>query len=119
MSTFPTLKTGAVAQYPAQRGLRFSTMALQFVDGAEQRFRNSQSPLHQWVIALSLLDQSELHQLQEFIRSIVGASGAFAFTDPWDGVTYPSCSVSSDTVTMVLATEWNGLTSVTVVENRS
>ena len=50
-------------------------MALQFVDGSEQRFRNYQSPLHQWVIALSLLDQSELHQLQEFFRAMVGASG--------------------------------------------
>jgi hypothetical protein len=72
MSTFPTLKTGAVMQYPAQRGLQFSTTALQFVDGSEQRFCNYQSVLRSWAIQLSLLDQSELHELQEFFRDIVG-----------------------------------------------
>jgi|SRR5579862_24523 len=119
MSTFPILKTGAVTQYPAQRGLKFSTTALQFVDGSEQRFSNYQAPIHQWVIALTLLDESELHQLQEFFRSMAGAADTFAFTDPWDGVNYSSCRMASDSLTTVLSTEWNGQTSVTVVENRS
>lgn len=119
MSTFPTLKTRAVVQYPAQRGLKFSTTALQFVDGSEQRFGNYQAPLHEWVIALNLLDQSELHQFQEFFRTMTGAGETFAFTDPWDGVHYPNCRIESDTLTTVLATEWKGKTSVTVRENRS
>lgn len=117
MSTFPTLKTGAVMQYPAQRGIAFSTTALQFVDGSEQRFRNYQAPLHRWVIQLSLLDQSELQEFQEFFRGIAGPAGNFAFTDPQDGVSYPSCSLASDTLTAVMAGEWNGETSLTVQEN--
>jgi len=32
---FPTLKTGAVVQYPAKRVLRFNTQALRFLDGSE------------------------------------------------------------------------------------
>ena len=117
MNTFPTLKTGAVMQYPAQRGVRFSTVALQFVDGSEQRCRSYQAPLHRWMIQLSLLDQTELHQLQEFFRSMAGRAEDFAFTDPWDGTNYASCSLGSDTLSAVLAGEWNAETSVTVLEN--
>ncbi len=119
MSTFPTLKTGAVMQYPAQRGLEFSTTTLQFVDGSEQRFRNYEAALHRWVIQLSLLDQSELQELEEFFRGIAGPAGDFAFTDPLDGTNYPSCSLASDSMTALLASEWNGQTSLTVLENGS
>ena len=119
MNTFPTLKTGAVMQYPAQRGLQFSTTALQFVDGSEQRFCNYQSLLHRWVIQLSLLDQSELQQLEEFFRGIVGPAGDFAFTDPWDNTQYQSCCLASDSMAAVLVGEWNGQTSLTVLENGS
>ena len=117
MNTFPTLKTGAVSQYPARRDVAFSTTALQFVDGSEQRFRSFQAPLHRWVIQLSLLDQAELHQFQDFFRSVAGRAENFVFTDPWDGTSYPSCSWGSDSMTSVLAGEWNGETSLTVLEN--
>jgi hypothetical protein len=119
MSTFPTLKTGAVMQYPAQRGLQFSTTALQFVDGSEQRFCNYESVLHSWVIQLSLLDQRELQALQQFFRGIVGPAGNFAFTDPSDDTNYPSCSLANDSMAAVLVGEWNGETSLTVLENGS
>jgi hypothetical protein len=119
MSTFPTLKTGAVMQYPAQRGLEFSTVVLHFIDASEQRFRSYQAPLHRWLIQLTLLDENELHRLQEFFRAIVGRADNFAFTDPLDGTNYPSCSLDSDGMTAVLVGEWSGETSLTVLENRS
>jgi hypothetical protein len=119
MSTFPTLKTGAVMQYPAQRGIEFSTVAVQFMDGSEQRFRFYASPLHRWLIRLNLLDESELHRLQEFFRTMSGRAENFAFTDPWDGTNYPSCSFGSDGMAGVLAGEWSGQTELTVLENRS
>jgi hypothetical protein len=119
MSTFPTLKTGAVMQYPAQRGLQFSTTALQFVDGSEQRFCNYQAVLHSWVIQLSLLDQSELQALREFFRGLAGPAGDFAFTDPLSGTNYSSCSLASDSMAAVLMGEWNGATSLTVLQNGS
>jgi hypothetical protein len=118
MSNFPTLKTGAVMQYPAQREVEFSTVALQFVDGFEQRFRNYQTALHRWVIQLSQLDESELHQLQEFFRAVSGRAENFIFIDPMDGATYSSCSLESDSMTAVLVGEWDGQTSLTVLENR-
>jgi hypothetical protein len=106
-------------QYPAQRDVGFSTTALQFVDGSEQRFRNYQAPLHQWIVQLSLLDQAELHEFQEFFRAMAGPAEDFAFTDPWDGSSYSSCSLGSDSMAAVLAGEWNGETSLTVMENGS
>lgn len=117
MSAFPTLKTGAVTQYPSQRAVQFSTVALQFVDGSEQRFRGYHAPIHQWVIQLSLLDQAELQELQEFFRSLDGRAQNFSFTDPWDGSTYASCSLANDGMPVSLAGEWNGNTTLTIQEN--
>jgi phage-related protein len=119
MSGFPTLKTGAVLQYPAQKEVQFSTTVLRFIDGSEQRFRNYQTPLHHWMIRLDLLDESELHQLREFFRTRGGAAGNFAFTDPWDSTSYGNCSIEDDTMMETLSDESNGKTSLTVRENRS
>lgn len=119
MSAFPQLKTGAVMQYPAQRSVRYSTVALQFVDGSEQRFNNYKAALHQWVIELTLLDQGELQQLKLFFHEVQGAAQNFAFTDPWDGTNYSRCCLSGDSLAAVLAGEWNGQTSLTVLENGS
>lgn len=118
MSMFPTLKTGAVMQYSAERGVGFSTVALQFVDGSEQRFRNYKGPLRRWVIPLRLLDQKELHLLQEFFRSVSGQAENFTFVDPWDGTSYASCRLEGDVITAILAGEWDGETTLTVLENR-
>jgi len=79
MSDFPILKTGAILQYPAQKAIRFSTAVLRFVDGAEQRFRDYQMPLRRWTIQLDLLDENELHVLNEFFRAQSGAATG------WDG----------------------------------
>ena len=40
MATFPTLKTGAVMQYPAKATIRYSNRFIKFVDGGEQRYRD-------------------------------------------------------------------------------
>ena len=119
MSTFPTLKTGAVLQYPAQKEIRFSTQVIRFIDGSEQRFQLYQTPLHRWMIRLELLDQNELHQLQEFFRTQGGAAQSFAFTDPWDGTNYPNCNIEEDEMLSALLDEASGKTSITVHENRS
>jgi phage-related protein len=119
MNSFPVLKTGAVAQYPAGRTLSYSTQVLRFVDGSEQRFGDYAAPLHQWTIQVSALDETEMHSLQEFFREMAGRAGDFAFTDPWDGTVYPSCSLAADTMAETFVAELNGTTVLTVRENRS
>jgi hypothetical protein len=118
MSTFPTLKTGAVLQYPAQKEVSFATEIVQFINGSEQRFREYQTPLHRWVIQLDLLDQGELQILRDFFRTQAGGADSFVFTDPWNGTTYSNCSIEGGDLVLKLVDEMKGNTSLTVRENR-
>jgi hypothetical protein len=58
MVTFPTLKTGAVMQYPAKATIRYFNQLIHFVDGGEQRYRDYPVPLHEWLIRLDQLDEA-------------------------------------------------------------
>ena len=119
MSAFPSLRTGAVLQYPAHKEVRFATEVLRFMDGSEQRFREYPTPLRRWMIQLDLLDQSELQVLREFFRTLGGEAGSFTFTDPWDGTTYTNCSIDGGEMTQQLVDEMKGKTFLTVRENRA
>ena len=116
---FPTLKTGAVTQYPAKKILQFNTYAIRFLDGTEQRFRDNPSVLHQWTIDVDLLDEAELGTLDQFFVANEGRFGSFSFTDPWDGTVYPSCSFASDDLALQFKDVARGATQVVVKENRS
>ncbi len=118
MATFPRLKSGAVAQYPLERQVQFSSQVLRFVDGTEQRFREFGSPLRKWVIRLERLDASELQALTNFFEEL-GPVVAFSFTDPIDGTVYPRCSIEGDTFTSTVLDEWNSKTELTIQENRA
>jgi len=118
MATFPQLKTSAVAQYPATKALRFQNQTLRFLDGSEQRYRDSAGPLHQWVISLNELDENEMAAFEQFFQDNQGRLGSFAFTDPWDGTQYANCSLASDEMDLNSLGEMSGKTSLTVIENR-
>jgi len=118
MPTFPKLKTNAVAQYPATKGLQFRNQALRFVDGLEQRYRDCGGPLHRWEIRLEALDEGEMAGLEQFFAESQGCFASFTFTDPWDGHTYADCSLASDELALTALAEMQGRTSLTVVENR-
>jgi phage-related protein len=117
MATFPTLSTGAVLQYPANKTYSFSTHVVQFIDGAEQRFRDRAQYLHRWIVTLDLLTDSEMNGLREFFRIQNGAAGQFSFTDPWDGAVYANCSLETDEMTEVLEAEGQGKTALVIREN--
>ena len=116
---FPTLSTGAVAQYPASRTFSYSTQVSKFVDGSEQRFRNYAKVLHQWTIQLSLLNDAELAALEEFFLANAGQLGTFAFTDPWDGTAYPNCSLAQDQFSSDWRSEAQAGTQLVIRENRN
>jgi hypothetical protein len=117
--SFPTLKTGVVAQYPSDRTRQFSTTVLRFLDGREQRFRGYGAPLRKWTIRLELLDESELGVVSTFFEAQGGRAGLFSFTDPWDGAVYPNCSFGNDTLALQFGESARGKTSVTIQENRN
>ncbi len=107
MATFPTLKTGAVAQYPSDLQQNFSTTVVRFLDGSEQRFPWYAAALKRWVIRLELLDESELTALQAFFVSEGGRAGTFSFTDPFSG-SMVTCMFDSDELDLTFAGVGNG-----------
>ena len=119
MASFPTLKTSAVTQYPATKAVKFQNQVVRFVDGTEQRYRDCAGPLHQWVIRVNELDETEMAALEEFLESNQGSFGSFSFTDPWDNQTYSNCSFASDAMDLTSVEEMRGKASVTVKENRA
>ncbi len=118
MGAFPKLKTGAVMQYPASRGVEYATQVHRFVDGSEQRYRERGGPARRWVIRLDRLDETELQSLQEFFDSVQGRAGYFSFDDPWDEVTYGNCSLEDDALALEWSGEMRGRTVLVVRENR-
>lgn len=119
MATFPTLKTGTVTQYPASKSLRFHNQVLRFLDGTDQRYRDSGGPLHGWEIRLSQMDEREMAEIEQFFVDNQGRFASFAFTDPWDGQAYPNCSIASDELDLTSAAEMRGGASLRIVENGS
>jgi phage-related protein len=117
MATFPKLKTNAIAQYPVGRREQFRNETVRFVDGSEQRYRDSGSTRLEWDIQLSQLDEGELAAIEEFFLASQGAFGSFSFTDPSDGTVYDNCSVGADTLTLLTVGEMRGSTKLTVVRN--
>lgn len=118
MSEFPRLKTGAVLQYPAEKLLAYATQVFRFVDGSEQRCPDYGAPQRQWIIRLDRVDESELALIEEFFQAQQGRAGEFAFTDPWDGQRYPSCSIQHDELTLSFEDVNQGQTTLVIRENR-
>ena len=119
MITFPSLKTGVVAQYPAGRSLLKSTWVGRFVDGSEQRYRQTKTAQHRWLIHLAELTEAEVMALREFVTSVAGRFGTFSFTDPFDSTTYASCSLDSDATGFDWLFENNVRGTLSIRENRS
>jgi len=117
MGEFPRLKTSAVMQYPASRSAQYSTEVFRFLDGAEQRYRQSGAPARRWVVRLEKLDEEELQSLQEFFASVQGRAGSFSFEDPWDDVTHADCSLENDGLEIELRGEMRGEAALIVREN--
>ena len=116
MATFPQLKTGGVAQYPLRRSIRQRVDAVAFLDGSEQRCAITR-PLRAWVVRLDLLDEQEMNTLKTFIDEEQGACGRFQFTDPADGILYPSCSLDADSCDYKLVSQGRARTELTIREN--
>ena len=118
MATFPVLKGGAVAQYPAHRSIDYATRILRFVDGSEQRMRDQSGPLRRWIVPLERLDDDELAAVDAFLVAQQGALEEFTFPDPWDGTEYSHCSLDDDSAVLEYARNGYGRTALVVRQNR-
>lgn len=115
---FPTLKTGAIAQYPATKTNQFSSFVVRFLDGGGQRYRQFPAAMRRWVIKLDMLDEAELNKLEQFFVAQEGSFGTFSFVDPWTQTTFSDCSLDQDTLQYAVQGELRGTTQLVVVENR-
>ena len=93
---FPSLRTGAVLQYPSARALSYRTEVSRFVDGSEQRYRQFASVAPRWVVRLNLLSDLEIQAVLDFHLANRGRAAVFSFTDPWSGDVYSTCCFESD-----------------------
>ena len=118
MATFPKLKTDAVAQYPLATTLMFQNQTLTFIDGTQQRYRDSAAAKSRWEIRLTDLDEGELASLEEFFLANQGAFGSFSFTDPRDGHVYEDCSLEADGLDATTVAEMRGATVLTILQNK-
>ena len=118
-ATFPTLKTGAITQYPATHITQYACVVLRFLDGSDQRYRDYSAPLRRWTIQLSMLDDAELSALEQFFATQQGRFEAFSFVDPWTQATVPSCTLEQDSLDYCLSEEMRGSASLVVVETRA
>jgi hypothetical protein len=114
MVTFPVLKTGAVAQYPLDRSVRFSTQAVRFMDGSQQRFRLYGTGLRRWALKFDLLDEQELAAVIAFVEQ--QGSAIFAFTDPVTGANAATCVISGQQFDAVMNREMSGQTTIVIEE---
>lgn len=94
--TFPSLATGSIAQYPFQREYSGATEICQFVNFQEQAYQEIPAIFRAWQIKVSMLSANETATLQTFFDANLGRDGVFSFTDPFDTMTFTSCSFGND-----------------------
>jgi phage-related protein len=114
MSAFPTLRTGAVAQYPLDRTVSFQTQAVKFLDGSQQRFRLYGAGLRRWKIRLDLLDEAELAAIDAFLQQ--QGTSVFPFADPVTGDQVAGCILTGQTYDAGMSSELDANASLTIEE---
>ena len=111
---FPALKTGAVAQFPLGRSVRYSTQAVRFMDGSQQKFRLNGYGLRRWTVKLDQLDETELSALIDFVDA--QGSATFSFTDPTTGSAVANCVIGGEQFDATLTGEMIGQASIVIEE---
>ena len=106
MPAFPTLKSGAQAQYPLEVRTSFGTQSVHFLDGSRQNYRLFGRPMRRWRIELDLLDEQELSNLSAFVDQQQGVP--FAFPDPVSGTSVGNCVLSADGLLITVKDELRG-----------
>jgi hypothetical protein len=92
---FPTLTSGAVAQYGSPIGYVWPAQIIRFVDGTDQRFLASSRALRRWLIDLRQLNESEISAIEVFFSAMGGEYLTFIFPDPISGTGVPNCRLGS------------------------
>ena len=114
MPAFPTLKTGAIAQYPLTVGETFRTESIEFLDGTSQRYATGGAGRRAWSIQLTDLDPQESATVTTFLNKY--GNGLFSFTDPASGDVIPRCTVAGGQLKHTITGEMSEMTSAVIEE---
>lgn len=95
MASFPLLSSGAVTQYPAPVAISQGAQVIRFLDGTDQRYLSQGRMLRQWQIRLTLLNESEIEQMEAFFAGQLGDYSSFTFPDPFSGTNVPNCRIAN------------------------
>ena len=114
MPTFPSLKTGAVAQYPLKVLEAFRTEEIGFLDGSSHRYSTGGTPLRNWFVSFERLDPRETDVVLGFLAK--HGAEVFSFVDPLTGATIPSCTVRGFEFINTTTDELNDEVSVVIEE---
>lgn len=99
MPTFPSLSTGAVAQYPLPVSYTSPVQVIRFIDGTDQRYLARGKTLRSWHVQLAFITEDEIHQLEDFFESLGGQYSLFSFPDPYSGQIVPNCVLGESALT--------------------
>jgi hypothetical protein len=116
MAIFPLLTSGAVTQYPAGLVTGQSAEAIRFLDGSDQRYLTQGRQFRSWQIRLSLLNGTELQQVESFFTSQQGDYSTFSFPDPFSGNSVANCRFGEPQLTTDYLGVDMGSTSLWVIE---
>ena len=116
--SFPSLKTGALTQYPTSQELTRPVETIRFLDMGRQYYVDSRDSLRRWRLRLDLLDESELASVFEFFSAMRGSLGRFDFEDPATGAVVSNCRFDDDELALSSLGELNASTALTVRESR-
>ncbi len=82
MTVFPQLSSGAVAQFPFRKGLRFRTLVNQAADGSEIRFADVDYRARAWELAVHQLSDQEWQSIEDLHNQVEGRLQTFLFLEP-------------------------------------
>ncbi|MEZ5365161.1 MAG: hypothetical protein R2748_23245 [Bryobacterales bacterium] len=117
MERFPKLKTGAAAQYGAQRRARRATQTARFLDSSEQRYRDFSGEKRSWVLRLEQLTSTELADIRDFFIRMRGSQTEFELEDPWSGSVVSPCRFDQDEMTDRVGSEGSESVTLTIRES--
>ena len=82
MTVFPQLSSGAVAQFPFRKELRFRTLVNQAADGSEIRFADVDYQARAWELAVHQLSDQEWQSIEDLHSQVEGRLQTFLFLEP-------------------------------------
>ena len=80
------LSSGSIARYPLSTKETFRTLVNKFADDSRQTAALRAFPLSQWVVNLTMLQDSEASDWKDLFEAVLAGYAPFSFIDPWDNL---------------------------------